>query len=112
MYCAAGVTVLETDRSADVVMTLTNAAVLLAGFKSVVVVARLAVLVMGPAVVAVAVMVTVAIALLASVPRLHVTTPLLWVSAPAVAVEERYVKPAGSGSVSTTLADGAGPRLV
>src|SRR5262245_3655998 len=111
-YCELGAAVLKRTKSACTLMVLAIEAASFEEFKSVVAAVTLAELVIVPTTVGVAVMVTVAVALLVRVPRLHVTTLLVWVNVPCEDVAETNVTPAGSGSVSTTLLEDEGPRLV
>src|SRR5215510_190883 len=55
--------------------------------------------------------VTVAVALFASVPRAHVTMPALFEQVPVLAIAETKFNPAGNVSVTVTLVAEAGPSL-
>ena len=55
---------------------------------------------------------TVALAPLASAPRLHVTVPAASAHVPCEAVAPTYTRPAGSGSVTVTAVASFGPLLV
>ena len=87
-------------------------AVLFVVLKSITLDVALAVLVTAPSLMAVAVIVTVAVALLARLPNAQRTTPLVWLEVPCVVVADTNATLAGNASVSTTPLAGDGPRLV
>ena len=87
-------------------------AVLLVEVKSITPDVTLAVLVTAPSLMAVAVIVTVAVALLTRLPSAQLTTPLVWLEVPCVVVADTNATLAGSASVNTTPLAGDGPRLV
>jgi hypothetical protein len=105
----------ETDRSATAVTAEVIVAVLFAGLGSVSWLTTLAVSVTeGAALIVVfTTIVTVAVELAAIVPIAAVTTPDACVGAePCVEVDETYVTPAGSVSVTTTPRAEVGPLLM
>src|SRR3989442_568037 len=86
---------LDRDKSPARLMMLAAEAVLLAESRSAVGAVALAVLVNFPGVVGVAVMVTVAVVLTSRLPRLHVTTPLVWANVPCDGEAETNATPTG-----------------
>ncbi len=108
----SGASVTVTWISAIGVTAVTAVAELFAPLGSAVVEATVAVLDTdaGAAPVTVATIETVALAPLASVPRLHVTV-VVPVQVPTLGVADTKVKPAGSVSVTVTAAAGEGPAL-
>ena len=105
-------TCLLNARSATGTTVVLAEAVLFVVLKSITLDVTLAVFVKVPSPVAVAVIVTVAVPLLATVPRVPVTKPLVCVKPPCVVAADTNVKPLGNKSVTTTLLAGDGPRLV
>ena len=97
---------------AGLMTVTTEVAVLLAAFVSRDVVATEKVLVIKPTSEGVMIMVTVAVAFGAKLPREQVTMPPLFEHVPTVALAETNVAPAGRGLVNTTSSAVPGPRLV
>ena len=106
-----GDAICEIPRSAAGLMRVADWAELLAAFQSAPAeLVTLAVLVSVPSISGVTVIVTVALAVLASAPRLQVTIPLARTGAlPCVVVPLTNEEPAGTGSVRTTLLAVDGP---
>jgi hypothetical protein len=101
--------VFVTARSADAVTAVVTLAELLAVLGSGSVAVTDAVLVMLPAATGLMMMVTVAVAALARVPRLQLTAA---VQVPWLGVAETNVTPVGTASVKVTPVAGDGPLLV
>ena len=105
-----GLTTLSVKaRSADATTGVLTVAVLFVGTGSVSFAATLAVFVSVPAAVGLTTIVTVALAVFASVPRLQLTVA---VQVPWLGVAETNVTPVGTVSVKVTPVAGDGPLLV
>lgn len=110
----SGESVFVIDRSAwfaGAFTVVVPGALLFAVFGSVSFAVTLAVLLNVPAAVGVTTIVTVALAPLINVPRVHETV-VVPVQLPCVVDDETNVAPAGNGSVITTLVAELGPLLV
>ena len=109
-------TALVIDRSAWFVTVLVMVVVLLARFRSLVLVPTTAVLeiveALGTVSATIAMMTTVAVSPAAMVPRLPVTVPPASVAVPWLGVADTNVAVAGSVSVRLTLRASDGPLLV
>ena len=105
-------TVLFTAKSARGMFVVTAIAELFCNAKSVATDTTLALFVKVPTLVALAVIVIVAVALLATVPRAPVIKPFVSVKPPCVVAADTNAKPVGNKSATTTPLAGDGPRLV